>query len=102
VRPSTLSYPRVGSWPYTQTLNFVGKAFQGPTQVLYKHSYIRAVKSVIKLGSGLPEFSPISVSVTTPKAGNTHWRGRISTIDLLIGIACFVTQVNDSVNIKSS
>ncbi len=88
--------------PYTQTLNYAGKAFQGPTLALYKHSYIRAVKSFITLGSGLPEFSPISVSVITPKAGNTNWRGRISTIDLLIRIACFVTQVNDSVNIKSS
>ncbi len=57
---------------------------------LLKHSYIRAVKSFITLGSGFPEFSPISVSVITPKAGNTKWRGRTSTIDLLIRIACFV------------
>ncbi len=35
-------------------------------------------------------------------SGNTDWRGRISTVDLLFKIACFVTMVNNIFNKKSS
>jgi len=35
-------------------------------------------------------------------AGNTNWRGRISTRDLLINVACFKTNVNNIFNLKSS
>jgi hypothetical protein len=35
-----------------------------------------------------------------PKTGNTNIRGRLSTVDLLIIVACFVTKVNNIFNIK--
>ncbi len=35
-------------------------------------------------------------------ARNTKWRGMLSTVDLLINVACFVTQVNNIFHIKSS
>ncbi len=33
-------------------------------------------------------------SYSTPRPGNTNWKGRLSTVDLLINVAFFVTQVN--------
>ncbi len=33
---------------------------------------------------------------------NTNWRGRLSTMDLLIKVACFVTKVNNIFNIKAA
>ncbi len=33
---------------------------------------------------------------------NTNSRGRLSTIDLLIEVACFATQVNNIFNLKMS
>jgi hypothetical protein len=38
--------------------------------------------------------------LTTP--GNTNWRGRISTIDLLIRVTCFVTKMNNIYNTKAA
>ncbi len=35
-------------------------------------------------------------------AGNTNWRGRFGTLDLLIKVACFVTLVNKVFKFKSS
>ncbi len=32
--------------------------------------------------------------------GNTNYRGRLSTTDLLIKVACFVKKVNDIFNVK--
>jgi hypothetical protein len=34
--------------------------------------------------------------------GNTNWRGRLSTVDLFIEVACFVDKVNNIFIIKSS
>jgi hypothetical protein len=34
------------------------------------------------------------------KPGNTNWVGRISTVDLLIKLACFVNEVNNIFDIK--
>ncbi len=39
---------------------------------------------------------------TRVKPGNTNRRGRLSTIDLLIEVACFVKKVNNIFNIKRS
>jgi len=36
------------------------------------------------------------------RAGNTNWRGSLSTVDLLIKIACLVTQVNSIYNKKAA
>jgi hypothetical protein len=30
-----------------------------------------------------------------PSPGNTYWRGRLSTVDLLIKVACFVKKINN-------
>jgi len=35
-------------------------------------------------------------------AGNTNWGGRLSTVDLLIKVACFVKKANAFFNIKRS
>ncbi len=35
-----------------------------------------------------------------PQAGNTILGGRLSTVDLLINVACFVKKVNDIFNLK--
>ncbi len=35
-------------------------------------------------------------------AGNPNGRGRLSTVDLLIKLACFVTRVNNIFNITSN
>ncbi len=32
--------------------------------------------------------------LTSIKAGNINWKGRLSTIDLLIKVACFVKKEN--------
>jgi hypothetical protein len=32
--------------------------------------------------------------------GNTNWRGRLSTVDLLIKVACFVKRVNNNLILK--
>ncbi len=34
--------------------------------------------------------------------GNTNWRGRLSTVDLFIEVACFVDKINNILIIKSS
>jgi hypothetical protein len=39
-----------------------------------------------------------NVSVTP---GNPNWRGRLSTVDLTIKVACFCKKVNNVCNIKS-
>jgi len=33
-------------------------------------------------------------------AGNTNWRGRLSTVELLIKVAYFVKEANNILNIK--
>ncbi len=36
------------------------------------------------------------------EAGNTNQRGRLSTLDLLIKLGCFISKVNNVFNLKSS
>ncbi len=41
-------------------------------------------------------------SVLIPYPGNTYWKGRLSTVDLLIGVAGLVKKVSSNFNIKMS
>ncbi len=53
-----------------------------------------------KFGISFYHFFP-KIKITTTVSGNTNWRGRLSTVDLLIKVACLV-KVNNVWNIKSS
>jgi hypothetical protein len=35
-------------------------------------------------------------------AGNTNWGGRLSTVDLLVKVVCFVKNVNNIFNINGT
>ncbi len=52
--------------------------------------------------ANVKENSRISCQKSRVNPGNTNLRGKLSTVDLLIKVACFVTKVNDIFNIKRS
>ncbi len=56
--------------------------------------FITAVKNYV---TGLTIFIAAIV-----EAGNTHRRGRLLTVDLLINLTCFVKKVNNTFNVKSA
>jgi hypothetical protein len=41
-------------------------------------------------------------TVPTPKSRNTKWSGRLSTVDIHIKVACFVTKGNNIFNMKAA
>ncbi len=45
---------------------------------------------------------PLYKSLWNDQPGNPNRRGRLSTVDLLIKVACFVKKVNNVFSIKSS
>ncbi len=51
---------------------------------------------------GAVPISLIDCRRLTEKTGKPNWRGRLSTVDLLIKVGCFVKRVNNICNIKSS
>ncbi len=52
------------------------------------------------LSKGLNIWSPENLITMIP--WNTNWKGRLSTVDLLIKVACLATLVNDIFNIEMS
>jgi len=49
-----------------------------------------------------PPWRPFKRRTKAIKPGNTNWGGRLSTVDLLIKVACFVKKVNNIFNVKRS
>jgi len=44
----------------------------------------------------------IKLTLVKLQSGNTNWRGRLSTVNLLIKVACFVKKENTNFKIKKA
>jgi len=53
-------------------------------------------------GAPGPKGDMVSVPKVNPNAGNTNRTGRLSTVDLLLNVACFVTKICSILNINAA
>ncbi len=64
-----------------------------------EHATFSKMREIIGFHNGDSIMAP---GTNLRKPGKPYWRGRNSTVDLLIKVACFVIKVINSFNIKAA